>query len=85
MQQKYGKLFFVTVKDFDGKLRAAIIDGTYSQIYGGKDIKAYSLFIIEGNKITNQCAWYDESKIKRAELQDKELAENMIEAYRLKE
>ena len=62
----------------------AIIDGTYSQIYGGDNIDSYSLFKIENGKIVNHISWYKENQLSLLEVQDRDKAEDMIEEYRFK-
>ena len=88
MKQKFRKLTFVHVckdmpammshfeSDFD-----AIVDGTYSQIYGGEDIFSYALFMIKDGKIVNRVSWYKEDQLTELETQDREKAEEMIEEY----
>jgi len=93
MKQKFRKLTFVQVANemppemahFDKGFKG-IVDGTYSQIYGGKDIKSYSIFKInrKGDKVVNCIAWYDESQLTELPDQDREKAEEMIEKYNLK-
>jgi hypothetical protein len=90
MKQKFGKLSFVYVtkdmppwmshfdSDFD-----AIVAGTYSQLYGGKNISSYSLFKIEGGKVVNNISWYDEYQLSLLPDQDKDKAESMIEEYNM--
>ncbi len=92
MKQKFRKLTFVRVaetmppqmahfpKGFD-----AIVDGTYSQIYGGLNILEYSLFQIENGKVVNRIGWCWEDQLTELPEQDRERAEEMIEEYRLKE
>jgi hypothetical protein len=88
MRQKFRKLTFVKVakkmpdhmshfeSDFIG-----IVDGTYSQIYGGRDIKSYSIYKVKGRKIVNHISWYDEELLTEMEKQDRFKAEEMIEEY----
>jgi hypothetical protein len=90
MKQKYPAYSFVHVCkemppymkhfhcDFD-----AIVGYTYSQKYGGKNIKSYSLYQIANGKVVNSIAWYDESQLTMLENQSKEKAEEMIEQYNL--
>lgn len=64
MKQKFRKLTFVHVSkdmpshmghfesDFD-----AIIEGTYSQLHGGKDIDSYALYQLEDGKIMGEFKW----------------------------
>ena len=90
MKQKFRKLTFVdigkkgTVQMF-GDADCAIVEGTYSQLYGGDDVKSYSIYIVKGDKIINSCAWYDESELTEQENQDREKAEEMIERYNLED
>jgi hypothetical protein len=91
MEQKFRKLTFVKVDDempemmsnFD-KGFVGIVDGTYSQLYGGDDIKSYGLYKVEGDKIVNRISWYYESQLTELKEQDKEKAEDMIEVYNLR-
>jgi hypothetical protein len=90
VKQKFGKLSFVHVtkdmptwmshfdSDFD-----AIVEGTYSQMYGGKDVDSYSLFKIENGKIVNCISWYHEPQLTLLPEQDRDKAEAMIEEYRM--
>jgi len=92
MKQKFRKLSFVKVADempehkshFD-KGFIGIVDGTYSQLYGGGDVQSYALFKVEDGMITNHISWYDEDLLTLLPEQDKEKAEEMIEAYHLSE
>lgn len=59
-----------------------IVEGTYSQKYGGTDIKSYSIFKIENNKVADCISWYPEELLSLAPVQDYERAEEMIEEYR---
>ena len=86
MKQKFRKLERVHVcsaknhyeSDFDG-----IVNGTYSQLYSGKDIKSYDIYVLnkKGNKIINCISWYDESLLSRCKYQNKDEAEEMIEKF----
>jgi len=65
--------------DFDG-----IVDSTYSQAYGGRDIDNYSIYKIEDGKIVDRIAWYKEDQLTLLETQDTALAEKMVEDYNFK-
>jgi len=92
IKQKFRKLTFVRVvetmplqmahfpKEFD-----AIVEGTYSQIYGGRNILEYSLFQIENGKVVDHKRWYWEDQLTELPEQDRKRAEKMIEEYRLKD
>lgn len=92
MKQKFGKLSFVRVCDkmpphmshFEAGFDA-IVEGTYSQLYGGSDITSYSLYKIENGKIVNQMSWYEENQLSLLPDQDRDKAEEMIEKYNLEE
>jgi hypothetical protein len=92
MKQKFGKLSFVKVCDdmpecmrhFESGFDA-IVCGTYSQIYGGTDIKSYSLYMIRDGIIVNRTSWYREPQLTLLENQDKDKAEQMIEDYNFRE
>jgi len=66
--------------DFD-----AIVEGTYSQLYGGNDIKQYSLYKLsaDGKKIVNNISWYYESQLTELPDQNRELMEEMVELYNM--
>lgn len=88
MKQKFRKLSFVHVckdmpkqmshfdSDFD-----AIIEGTYSQLYGGTDIDSYSIYMIKDGKVVNCIAWYKENQLTLLKKQDRKKAEEMIEEF----
>jgi hypothetical protein len=90
MKQKFRKLTFVKVTDkmptymshFDCGF-TGIVDGTYSQMYGGggDSLKQYSLFKIEENTVVDQIAWYNEEQLTALKEQDTLKAEEMIEEY----
>ena len=92
MRQKFPKFSFVQVdktmpssmmnfeSDFD-----AIVDGTYSQIYGGDNITSYALFKVEDGNIVNRLSWYDEDQLTLLPEQDRDKAEQMLEEYMLTE
>ena len=91
MRQKFGKLKFVRVcrdlppsmshfhSDFD-----AIVKGSYSQIYGGDNIKEYSLYMIKDGRVVDNISWYSEEHLTLDACQDRDKAEDMIEEYNLR-
>ncbi len=91
MKQKFRKLTFVHVQkemppsmqhfesDFD-----AIVEGTYSQLYGGTNVDSYSLYQLEKGKIVNKISWYYENQLTALEKQNNLKAETLIEAYNFK-
>ena len=91
MKQKFGKLWFVSVCDempphmshFESGFDA-IVCGTYSQIYGGDDIDSYSLYVIRDKKIVNCISWYKENQLTLLDRHSRDLAEEMIEEYNLR-
>lgn len=91
MKQKFRKLTFVKVDDempqsmshFD-KGFIGIVDGTYSQIYGGDKIDIYSLYKTEEGQVVNRISWYKEYQLTELKDQDREKAEEMIEASQIK-
>ena len=91
MKQKFRKLTFVKVDRKMPSMMAhfdagfiGIVDGTYSQICGGNNIKSYCLYKVEGDKIVNRISWYNESQLTELEEQDRDKAETMIELYNLR-
>jgi hypothetical protein len=88
MKQKFRKLTFIKVDDempptmwhFD-KGFIGIVDATYSQLYGGDNVDSYALYKIKDGKIVNRISWYHERQLTALKEQDRELAEEMIEAY----
>jgi len=92
MEQKFRKLTFVKVADEMPDMMAhfpagfiGIVDGTYSQIYSGDDVKSYALYQIEDGKIINRVSWYKEHQLTELPSQDREKAEEMIEEYNLRD
>lgn len=91
MRQKFRKLTFVKVADdmpdhmshFDAGF-IGIVDGTYSQIYGGKDVSSYCLYKVFNGKIVCRISWYEENQLTALPDQDREKAEEMIENYNFK-
>jgi hypothetical protein len=91
MKQKFGKLRFVNIvttnaiQDLinDGA-GLAIVEGTYSQLYGGDNIKSYALWIVKDGKVVNRVSWYREEALALAKEQDRDKAEEMIEEYNLR-
>ena len=63
----------------------AIVGGTYSQLYGGNDIKNYQLYILKNGKVVNLVAWYDEECLTKLPWQNKDWAEEALEDYHMKE
>jgi hypothetical protein len=71
MEQKFKKYDFVRVKEYDecfalfGMEFYAIVEYTYFEKYGGgqENRKDYSLFILKGDKIISNAAWYDEDQL----------------------
>ena len=91
MKQKFPKLSFVKIaKDmppcmdhFDSDF-IGIVDGTYSQEYGGNNIDSYSIYKLDNNfTVVNRIAWYDEDQLSLIPLQDSGFAEELIEEYNM--
>ena len=90
MKQKFRKLSFVRVcdemptgmKHFESGFDA-IVDGTYSQICGGDDINSYSLYQLKNGEVVNCISWYRENQLTALEENDRDKAEELIEAYNL--
>ena len=92
MKQKFRKLSRVRVCDempdhmshFDSGFEA-IVEGTYSQLYGGGNIRDYSLYKIDSEgKICNNISWYVESQLTETPNQCSREAEDMIESYNMR-
>jgi hypothetical protein len=89
MKQKFKAFSFVRVCDempqhmvhFD-KGFDAVVRGTYSQIYGGKDIDSYSLFKIRNGKIIATISWYDEDQL--TQIDNAGDPQEMVEDYHLR-
>lgn len=62
--------------DFD-----AIVEGTYSQLYGGTNINSYSLYQIEDGDIVDNISWYYEKQLTLLPNQDRDKAEEMTEKF----
>ena len=94
MMQKFRT--FTKVKAIKGKEKnidcfccnnSFIVEGTYSQLCGGNDIKSYSLYVLseDEKEIINCIAWIKEKHLTACENQNtKEHYEDMIEKYNLK-
>lgn len=92
MIQKFRKLSFVRVgkmpqhmAHFDGEIDA-IVDGTFTQIHGGRgqegrSLRQYCLFLVRDGVIYNHVSWYEEDQLTLLTVQDSLLAEQMIETY----
>lgn len=76
-------LSFVLIKNRDGREVPAIIDATYSQQFGGKNIEDYSVYTLDEslNKITNRIAWIEESQITIVPHKDDLKALELIEEF----
>lgn len=86
MKQKFRKLTFVKIIEGAAGADGAdegIIDSSYSQAYGGDDIASYSIYTMSGGEINNRVAWFYESQLTQLPNQDREKAEEMIEAFNL--
>lgn len=80
MRQKFYQLQIVkTDTDIE-----AIVKGTYSQIYGGDDIKNYSLYVLKDGKISDNVSWFSERQLSLNGEYDPIKAQDMIEEYELK-
>jgi hypothetical protein len=63
----------------------AIINYTYSEIYGGNDIKSYSLLILDNeDKPINMCSWYEEWQLTLISDFDIDIGCEMLEEYNLR-
>lgn len=88
MKQKFSALSFVRVKKskdptrlhFEGNF-LAIVEGTYSQLYGGRNIFDYSLYVLDDGKIVNTVAWYPEKDLVLLARQSRKRAEAMVEKW----
>lgn len=88
LRQKFGKFKFVRICDempscmshFPSGLDA-IVEGTYSQLYGGENIDSYSLYLIKDGVVVNTGSWYCEDQLTLLDEQDFEKAEIMVETY----
>lgn len=88
MRQKFPAYSFVHIckdmpswmkhfdSDFDG-----IVKGTYSQIFGKKDINSYEICKIEQGLVVECIAWYEESQLSLLEQQNYILAQEMCEDF----
>lgn len=61
-----------------------IVRGTNSQLYNTSDIKSYSVYKLENDKVVNVMSWFDESQLELLDYQDRDLAEEKIEEYNLR-
>ena len=92
MKQKFRKFTMVRVSEempsymshFDCGFDA-IVDGTYSQLYGGGDVKSYSLYVLSKDRkeIVNSVSWYEEDQLTELLEQNREKAEELVEKYNI--
>ena len=88
MTQKFPKLTFIKVTSempqemshFEAGFEG-IVEGTYSQMYGGRDVDNYSVWMIRNGKVVNRISWYRENQLTALPEQSRERAEQMIEDY----
>ncbi len=66
--------------DFD-----AIISGSYSDLYGGKGVYSYQLYVLEEGKVIDCRSWYEEWQLESLPKQSTRKAVHLIEAYNFKE
>jgi hypothetical protein len=81
MKQKYLRLEIVKVIETScpvTRLYLAIIDATYSQLYCGKDIESYRVYVLDDDlNIVNRRSWIKEYEIYR--IKDQPLKAEEIE------
>ena len=90
MKQKFGMLKFVKVcKEMPVSMQhfesdfVAIVDGTYSQKYGGNmTTQQYSVYRIQDGKVVGTIAWYNEDQLTLCDEQDYGKAIKMVEDYK---
>ena len=82
MIQKFKSYQFVRVAEScsNGGF-AAIIHGSYADLFGGKDVKRYSLYKIEEDRIVDCQAWYDERHLELIDGGGLEKAAEMMADY----
>ena len=89
MKQKFPAYSFVHVcknmpdymKHFDSNFKGIVV-GTYSQLFGGKNIKDYAIYKIDKGMIVQEIAWYEEDQLSLLGKQDYISAQEMAEQYR---
>lgn len=63
---------------------AAIVAGTYSQLFHTHNIRDYSLWIVgPDGRVVNRVSWYPEEELSLAPNQNRDAAEQMVEDYNL--
>jgi hypothetical protein len=92
VKQKFKKLSFVRVCDVMPRYMShfesgfdAIVKGTCSQLHGDTDIDNYSLYKIVNDKIVDCMAWYEENQLTLIDDNNRDKAEEMIEAYNFRD
>ncbi len=61
----------------------AIVAYSYSQRYGGEDVKHYSLYALHRGSATNHISWYPEETLEELPIQNRECNEEIVESYNL--
>ncbi len=90
MKQKYLRLDMVKVVETTRPSRQtyiAIINASYSQLYGGKEVDRYSVYVLDDNlNIINHCAWVHDFEItKIKECLTKMQMEEKIEKFNFRD
>lgn len=88
MKQKFKKYDFVHCVEYEkhfalfGDEFDAIVEYSYYEEYGGENSENdYSLFILKGDKVVSNAAWYDEDQLTLIK-RDIPLAKKLIEEYK---
>lgn len=86
MRQKFPAYSFVKVEK-DGAFFEGIIEGTYSQLYGGDgdNLKQYSLYKMVDGEVVDKMAWFDEGMLSLMPEQDYLKAQEIVETYNIRE
>ena len=89
LNQKFSTLSFVRVENNGDSMMQhfnfgydGIVEGTYAEMYGGDDVKSYSIYQIDEGRIVNHTSWYQESQLSLLPNQDPVKADEMIEDYK---
>lgn len=59
----------------------AIVAGSYSQLFGGKNVYSYSLHKIKEGKIVDTISWYEEGQLTLLDENNRDKAEEMVEEW----
>ena len=62
-----------------------IVGGTYSQLYGGKDVTNYHMYTLRNGKVHGAISWYKEDQLTLVPCQNRSWCEQAVENYNFRD